>query len=294
MNKIPLCVLPKLLLMLLCFSQGDVRAESVNLYTPENIRRFADFLYDEGDYLRAAGEYQRYLFYQPQDSEHIQYKIAFCYRLGGESEQAIRAFEALLKNHPDSPLRNRAYYQIGASYFLLEQFEQSELFLHETMQHIVDVRYRSESEQLIGLSYLMRKKWPEASEVFKKLQESDLAEVRSKATLYLDYAEQGTRLPTRSPFLAGLFSTVLPGSGRLYTGRTGDAITSLLIVGVTGWQAYDGFRRDGIASVKGWSLGTIGGIFYLGNIYGSIISAQVYNREVENEFLTTLSIEFLY
>ena len=38
-------------------------------------------------------------------------------------------------------------------------------------------------------------------------------------------------------------------------------------------------------------LGTLSGIFYVGNIYGSVISARVYNRHVADEFLATLSVE---
>ena len=36
--------------------------ERLDYYSPENVHKFADFLYEQGDYLRAAGEYQRYLF----------------------------------------------------------------------------------------------------------------------------------------------------------------------------------------------------------------------------------------
>ena len=42
-------------LLVLCDSE-----EPFAYYTPENILKFADFLYTEGDYLRAASEYQRY------------------------------------------------------------------------------------------------------------------------------------------------------------------------------------------------------------------------------------------
>ena len=263
-------------------------------YSPENILKFADFLYTQGDYLRAAGEYQRYLFYQPQESAQIRYKIAVCYRFGGKTEQAIQGFETLLRTDPKSQFASRAYYQIGATYFLMDQFDQAARFLHEALPRITDTRQHAEAEQLIGLSYLNQKRWSEASEVFKTLQASDMLPIREKAVAYHNYAEQGARLPTRSPFLAGTLSTIVPGAGRLYTGRLGDALTSLFTVGFTGWQAYDGFRRDGISSVKGWTLGTLCGIFYVGNIYGSVISARVYNRHVTDEFLATLSVEIPY
>lgn len=282
-----------ILLSAVCLSVS-ASEELFDYYGLENVRKFADFLYEQGDYLRAAGEYQRYLFYQPQESEQIHYRIGLCYRFSGKTKQAIQNFERLLRTDPGSQFASRAYYQIGATYFLMEEFEQSAQFLRETLPHIVDARQHAEAQQLIGLSYLRQKQWSEAGEVFKVLRESDIVPVGEKAAVYHTYAEQGAHLPSRSPFLAGFFSTIVPGSGRLYTGRFADALTSLLTVGVMGWQAYDGFSRDGISSTKGWTFGTIGGIFYFGNIYGSVISARVYNRHVENEFLATLAVELPY
>ena len=268
--------------------------ESIEYYAPENVRKFADFLYQQGDYLRAAGEYERYLFYKPEENEQIRYRIALCYRFDGKTERAIQGFEALLRMSSKSKYTSLAYYQIGATYFLTDQFERTALFLHETLPRITDARQHAEAEQLIGLSYLMQKQWSEAGEIFKALQGSEVASISQKAMVYHSYAKKGADLPTRSPFLAGVFSTIVPGAGRLYTGRFSDALTSLLIVGITGWQAYDGFQRDGLSSVKGWTLGTISGIFYVGNIYGSVISARAYNRHIAGEFLATLSIELPY
>ena len=263
-------------------------------YSPENVRKFADFLYEQGDYLRAAGEYQRYLFYQPQESEQIHYRIAVCYRFGGKTDQAIQSFETLLRTYPEGQYTSRVYYQIGATYFLMDRFDQSARFLSDALPRITETQQHTEAEQLIGLSYLMQKQWSEAGEIFKGLQGSDIIRIREKAAVYNDYAEKGENLPTRSPFLAGTLSTIVPGAGRLYTGRLGDALTSLFMVGLTGWQAYDGFHRDGLSSAKGWTLGTLCGIFYVGNIYGSVISARVYNRHVTDEFLATLFIELPY
>ena len=269
-------------------------AKPRDYYSPENVRKFADFLYEQGDYLRAAGEYQRYLFYQSGESDKIYYRIGICYRLGGKSEGAIRTFERFLRTYPDSQLADGAHYQIGVSYFLMEQFRQSVNYLDAALPRIADVRYRAVSQELIGLSYLMQKRWHDAGKIFTVLRESDVAEVAESAKFYHDYAVQGTQLPNRSPFLGGILSTIIPGAGRLYTGSIGAALTSLVTVSLTGWQAYDGFRRDGISSVKGWGFGALGGIFYAGNIYGSVISARVYNRHVEEEFLATMSIKLLY
>lgn len=278
-------------LLIALFNITLLSIADIDYYSAENTLKFADYLYQQGDYLRAVGEYQRYLFYKPQDSEVIRYRIALCYRLGGKTEQAIQIFETFLQESPNSELASSTYYQIGVSYFLMEKYGKSVNYLDRSLPQITDVRYRAESQQLIGLSYLKQKRWFEAERIFNALQGSDVLEVREKAVIHSKYAAQGAKLPTRSPLLAGFLSTIVPGAGRAYTGRFGDALNSLLTVGLTGWQAYDGFRRDGFSSVKGWTLGTLSSIFYVGNIYGSVISARVFNRHVADEFLATLSIE---
>ena len=293
MNSIQMWIAVLAILFSTTFLSDIAAEEPIQYYNPENVRKFADSLYEQGDYLRAAGEYQRYLFYLPE-SEEIRYKIAICYRFGGKAEQAIQGFEAILQASAKSQYVNRAYYQIGATYFLQGQFEQSIQFLSDVLPRITDTRQHAEAEQLIGLSYLKQKRWAEAGQLFQALQKSDIGQVREKAEVYHLYAENGANLPTRSPFLAGTLSTIVPGAGRLYTDRFGDALTSLFTVGLAGWQAYDGFRRDGISSAKGWTLGTLCGIFYVGNIYGSVISARVYNRHITDEFLATLSVELPY
>ena len=294
MNSIQIWTIVLIISLSTTFLSGIAAEEAIEYYTPENVLKFADFLYAQGDYLRAADEYQRYLFYKLQDTDQIHYRIAVSYRFGGKTEQALQGFETLLRTAPKSQFAGRAYYQIGATYFLQGQFERSVQFLGEVLPRITDTRQHAEAEQLIGLSYLKQKRWSEASAVFKTLQASDVLSIREKAVVYHDYAEKGAGLATRSPFLAGILSTIVPGAGRLYTGRLGDALTSLFTVGFTGWQAYDGFRRDGISSAKGWTLGTLCGIFYVGNIYGSVISARVYNRHVTDEFLATLTVELPY
>lgn len=281
-------------LLIVLFNITLLSIADIDYYSAQNTLKFADYLYEQGDFLRAVGEYQRYLFYQPQESEKIRYRIALCYRLGGKTEQAIQIFETFLQESPNSKLASSAYYQIGVSYFLMEKYGKSVNYLGTSLPHITDVHYRAESQQLIGLSYLMQKQWFEAEKIFTGLHESDVLEVREKAAIHSKYAAQGAKLPTRSPLLAGFLSTIVPGAGRIYTGRVGDALNSLLTVGLTGWQAYDGFRRDGLSSVKGWTLGTLSGIFYVGNIYGSVLSARIYNRHVADEFLATLSITFPY
>ena len=262
----------------------------IDYYQPENIRKFADYLYTQGDYLRAAGEYQRYLFSQPTASENdVLCRLANSYRLGGQPNRAVQFLETLLPTQPNS---NLARYELGATYFLMEQYDESIHFLKESQDLLQRGEYRWKSQMLIGMNILMQKRWENAIQHFDQLDLNGLPEtVGHRASIYKRYAEDGRNLPFKSPLLAGFLSTILPGTGRVYVGRSNDALLTVFLLGVLGWAAYDGFAENGVSSRKGWTFGTLGGIFYLGNVYGSVVAAQTHNRRMEAAFLATIPLE---
>ena len=262
----------------------------IDYYQPENIRKFADYLYAQGDYLRAAGEYQRYLFSQLTALEDdVLRRIAESYRLGGQPNRAVQFLETLLQTQPNS---NLARYELGATYFSIGQYDESVRFLKESQDLFQVGEYRWKSQILIGMNTLMQKRWESAIQYFDQFDLSELPKtVEQRASIYKRYAEDGRNLPSKSPLLAGFLSTALPGSGRVYVGRSNDALLTVFLLGVLGWAAYDGFSENGVSSRKGWTFGTLGGIFYLGNVYGSVVAAQTHNRRTEAAFLTTIPLE---
>jgi len=281
-------------LIILAFGYGlsgvnVAQCDSPKTDYPQNILKFAGYLYDEGDYIRAAGEYQRYLFYFPRARDKTLYQIALCYRSGGNSQRAIMFFESILRKNPESELVTSVHYQIGYSYFLMGQYENSIAYLNK---NLTEGEYGWRSKYLIGLNYLQRKKWSDARLMFDNLASTSLNERLNITALKLkEKAEYEERLPYKNSIIAGFLSGILPGTGKIYCRLYSDGLFSLILIGGTGWLAYDGFRRSGISSVKGWFFGSLSGIFYLGNIYGSVVAAQTYNRHIENELLAKISFE---
>jgi tetratricopeptide (TPR) repeat protein/TM2 domain-containing membrane protein YozV len=161
-----------LLLLYLVSSSYGGSSEEIEYYSPENILKFADHLYQEGDYLRAAGEYQRYLFYsrqggssplwesgvrgdfRPQDTSSILYKIGLCYRQAGDTRRAISFFREVVTEYPKSRLSFAASYQIACSYFLVGQYESSIQYinqaLNETGLETQDTRLNREGKREEG------------------------------------------------------------------------------------------------------------------------------------------------
>ncbi|MGI5860913.1 MAG: hypothetical protein ACOX6T_02530 [Myxococcales bacterium] len=60
---------------------------------------------------------------------------------------------------------------------------------------------------------------------------------------------------------------------------------SLLLVGAPAGLAAHGFHEQGWASVRGWVLGALAAVLYVGNVYGSAVGALVYNDEQRERLL---------
>ena len=89
------------------------------------------------------------------------------------------------------------------------------------------------------------------------------------------------KLKRKSPWLAGLLSTIIPGSGKIYAGRWKDGLIALFMTSSTAFVSIKGFQNDHHKFYP-WALGTIAAVYYSGNIYGSSQAAKKYNEGKED------------
>lgn len=255
--------------------------------TPEyfsllNIYRFADYLFESGDYHRAVGEYQRCLFAfdtLPGNADSILFKIGLALRREGDYGPALENFQRLLDDYAASPLAGPAHAQMLRCYFGQERFPA--LRDHAARCDFSDKLKRP----LIAASYLGQKNWSGGLAALGEPEAADSFSLR-----LADLAREGLRLPRKSGLWAGLCSAVIPGAGKLYCRRPVEGLQSLVTVALTGWQAYDGFHRDGTRSIKGWIFGVLGGVFYLGNVYGSAVAADIANEEQDGRLIEKVKV----
>jgi len=79
-----------------------------------------------------------------------------------------------------------------------------------------------------------------------------------------------------SPLIAGLMSAVIPGSGKVYSGRLFDGFSSFIINATTFYTFYRAYKNQ--RKFETYFYGGLSVIFYLGDIYGSVLSAQEENE----------------
>lgn len=89
-------------------------------------------------------------------------------------------------------------------------------------------------------------------------------------------------LPIKSPYLAGILSSIIPGSGKFYTKQYSDGITSFFLITLTGFLSIHNFSKGNNSSGILFSIPTL--FFYAGNVYGSITSAKRYNEMIKLNF----------
>jgi TM2 domain-containing membrane protein YozV len=243
--------------------------------SPPSILAFADWLVAEGEYVRAAGEYYRYLFYAPvTEKDSVLYKIGRCYFQAREYGKAVTVDERLLKEYPQSSRFEDAYYDAAYCLFKLGEYNQSSLKIemYDTMDALSPPFLL-----LDGVNYLLGGDWSRAAAILQQYLVSPTALDKTKAQELLELTASINSLPSRSPVLAAVFSAFIPGTGKLYAGRTEDGIVSFILVGLCAGMAVYSFLSEGTQSVKAWLYTSVGGIFYLGDIWGSIVAAEQFN-----------------
>lgn len=77
-------------------------------------------------------------------------------------------------------------------------------------------------------------------------------------------------LQQKSPALAGLYSSLVPGLGKAYYGKKKEAWTAFAATALFGIQAFESYRNAGTNSFRFIFFGTGFSLFYLSNIYGSV------------------------
>jgi tetratricopeptide (TPR) repeat protein len=246
-----------------------LESHSANIF----LEGFAKELYSQKDYERAYNEFDRFVFL---NKGKLNLDSTFMYL--AKCSIGLKRYDnanKILKNLLDSPydkhnaeLRNSAVYFYSYSLFLQEKNEMSLKILNtESPQDTSFIK-----SSLIALNYLQLRNY--------KLSKEAILNKNPNNSEILFLIDNGEKISYKSPFLAGLFSAIIPGTGKIYTERTFDGLFSLISIGILTWRAYLGFHEDQYNSTSFWFYGSLSALLYAGNVYGSVKSAELYNEQL--------------
>jgi hypothetical protein len=94
--------------------------------------------------------------------------------------------------------------------------------------------------------------------------------------------------------VAGLLSAVVPGAGKVYAGQLGQGVAIFLQNSIFALQAWEGYRKDGPRSARFLIYSGLFTVFYIGNVWGSVLSVQIKRQEmyerINNQILFDMHI----
>jgi len=236
---------------------------SFDFYSPENIKKFADHLFCEADYLRAIEQYG--LISKDCTTD---FKVMLGYSLLNLYQESNEIFKSISEK---SKFYSDAYLLSLKNSLLMKPASVSA----QAIKSFDSIQLNS-FNKLKTISMLFDDELSISKDKFiSPFDENDINTV----SLFYDMK---TKPLYKSPALAGVMSAVIPGSGKMYVGEWGDGITAFLATGLLAFLAYDNFRAD--HTTRAWIFTGLGTFFYAGNIYGSIASAQIFNAKINFEF----------
>ena len=243
-------------------------------YEPSILKSFADSLYEEGFLTQAEGEYKRYLFSQTdflQENTDLQTSLLALSNIY-KKQNDTNGITWLKENFYDSAIfsvkEKINFTQAGfvfktrnASDFSLftASFEQDKQDFSRVFTDLIDTSVLVLHNDIGGLKNQCAR-LSRTNPDYEKLN-----------SLCIDYK-------IKSPGLALFLSTIIPGSGKWYTGSFGTFVSSFLMVG----SFVAGTVITGIQTEwKSWQpyvFGTCGLVLYIAEIYGAYQSAKRYNQ----------------
>jgi tetratricopeptide (TPR) repeat protein len=253
----------------------------------EEVLGFANHLFDQQEFFRAIGEFQRFLFLYPDNpaAPTAALRIAQCYSGGRRWEQALAAVDAFLLDHAESSLRWEAYFLRAHVYSGLGQDEEA----REEYRRIIKAQppqpLIAEAWYLIGLSYAKEGRLLEAEEALRQIGRKNT--IYGSAQEVRHILEEASEANRKNPDLAGFLAAILPGAGHLYCDRPGDAALAFLFTGAFAWATVEAFQQDNDG--LGIGLALVALAFYGGNIFSAVNVAHKYNDREERRFMERLA-----
>jgi hypothetical protein len=227
--------------------------QAQDLYTYEKSLEFANYLHQTGEYELAATEYKR-LFFADKTNELVNTRLLDCFWNTTNYEKIIFYSRMMDSSQVMNNLKLRTYYL--KSGFLVNPSA-------ITMQSYNTLQISTSEKTYYTLSSkLLNKQW-DAAKSYRSSCSDQLLQTYSPVFAQIEQTQ------FKKQWLAMSMSAVIPGSGKAYAGYWKDGLMSLVIIGVSAWQASRGFEQDGVKSAYGWIYAGVGMGFYLGNLYGT-------------------------
>lgn len=247
---------------------------------------FADHLFLEKDYIRAAKQYQQHLRTRSAGTDTLAYQIALSYRLGNDTTQALDHLQRFIVEYPESPLLPRFQYDYSLILFEQGRHEESVVEIMKAMNQQDNRSDLFRLNLLLTYNYIWQHKWSFAATALDSMPVYALTtENLNRISSLSQHTGEWPNIKRKNPFLAATLSAVFPGAGKMYCHRYADGFNAFMLTSILTLLTMLDYNQDDRLSTSGilTGLGTV--FYYLGNVYGSFLATQIFNKQEEGKFV---------
>lgn len=247
---------------------------------------FAQHHFNAKSYEMAIIEYQRFIYFFPQDERVAlaMYRIGMAYYSTNRLQEALRSFADMIDRYGGTDLSVKSYFMKSECLIQLNDAGSAVINLQNLIAIADDINIKDEAYYRIAWIYINMASWDQASLNFSKISPQN--KNKYKLNLVAAELEKKSSIPRKDARTAGILS-VIPGAGYLYCERYQDALLTFLLNGAIMMAAYESF--DDGHNALGGLITFVGFGFYAGNVYGAVTSAHKYNRRETDRFIEHLN-----
>lgn len=246
---------------------------------------FISHLIDKGYYKEAIYLIDRNtLIYGNQQQDSLNYFLGWAHYSLKNLEQSTLSFLEVSK---ESTYYWKSHFFAGYNQIYLENYTEA-LNIFRQMNVLEEPNLSLINFELAGINILQGN----LSKAKEQLQlvNPDNAFISQQVTAFKEIFKELETHRSKSPVLAGIMSGIIPGSGKIYAGKTGAGIASMIGTVGFGLITWENYHKLGIANAKTIIFGSIFAASYVSNIYGSVISVRI----IENEYKNALHNQVLF
>lgn len=262
-------------------------ATAQTLATPEQIRKdlsFVNHLMDDHQDEEALFELERIkkIATEPTLLDSIEFLLGWNHYSGKRLEMANKHFLNVSTNSTQY-LRSRFY--TGFNYAYMRQDEMAlNILQNDIANHATDSSHiKLMLFEHAGIS-LLNRDYDGYDKYMGQLGSSKFYAIDSERLKMNTYKQQLLQAKNRKPWKAALFSAIIPGSGKMYAGKTNEGVASFVLIGILGGSAYEAYRDNTARPpTRFWIFSSLFTIFYFGNILGSYYTVRIVQDEFNDE-----------
>lgn len=246
---------------------------------------FVRLLINKGLYHEALLEINR-IMYDSSEVDSIELYREYMVVLHGLKEYDLAMTEYQVKFPVEIKADQLIKFEIGKMLVDEEKYEEAVQYFTLDDNTCFDTLLYPKSSMFLGLVYAHQHDWNRSIEFYKSVPVcSDCYE---NALDNISTIESAIAERYKKPAVAGTLA-VIPGLGYLYSGYPGTALTAFLSNSLLIYATYTSVKSEnyGVAVLSG----LLSCSFYLGNIIGSVRSADRYNYYKRQMYLDRLKVE---